>query len=207
MLYRICRDILYGLLKLFYGFKVVGAEHLPEKGPIIVVANHTNLIDPIVVGCSLRQRQVCFMAKEELFRIPLFRGLIRRLGAFPVKRGKGDRGAFRAAMGILSAGKVLGMFPEGTRHKDGKIHPLRPGAALLAVETGAAILPMVITGTNRVALFRFPKIKAYVGSAFKLAGEGEKKELIRAGTEEIYTRLLELWEKAETGEGKWVKSS
>lgn len=199
MLYRICRDILYGLLKLFYGFKVVGAEHLPEKGPIIVVANHTNLIDPIVVGCSLRQRQVCFMAKEELFRIPLFAGLIRRLGAFPVKRGQGDRGAFRAALEVLAAGKVLGMFPEGTRYKDGKIHPVRPGAAFLAVESGAMILPVVFTGTCRLALFRFPRIRAYVGSPFKLEGLAAKKELIRAGTDQIYTRLTELSRKYAGG--------
>ncbi|NLY90168.1 MAG: 1-acyl-sn-glycerol-3-phosphate acyltransferase [Firmicutes bacterium] len=199
MLYRICRAILYGWLKLCYRFEVSGAAHLPAEGPVIVVSNHANLIDPIVVGCSLRQRQVCFMAKEELFRIPLLRGLIRRLGAFPVKRGKGDRGAFRAAFSVLSAGKVLGMFPEGTRHKDGKIHPLRPGAALLAAESGAAILPVVITGTNRVTLFRFPRIKAYVGPAFKLTGDKSKKELIREGTDEIYTRLTELWKKSGDG--------
>ena len=199
MLYRICRDILYGILKIFFGFKVVGAEHLPRKGPIIVVANHTNLIDPIVVGCSLRQRQVCFMAKEELFRIPLFGGLIRRLGAFPVKRGQGDRGAFRAALEVLTAGKVLGMFPEGTRYKDGKIHPLRPGAALLAVESGAMILPVVFTGTCRLALFRFPRIRAYVGSPFKLEGSAAKKELIRTGTEQIFTSLTELRRKYADG--------
>ncbi|HHT49161.1 MAG TPA: 1-acyl-sn-glycerol-3-phosphate acyltransferase [Firmicutes bacterium] len=206
MLYRICRAILYGWLRLCYGFEVSGAEHLPEKGPVIVVSNHTNLIDPIVVGCSLRQRQVCFMAKEELFRIPLLGGLVRRLGAFPVKRGKGDRGAFRAALGILSADQVLGMFPEGTRHKDGKIHPLRPGAALLAVESGAMILPMVITGTERLKIFRFPRIKAYVGPAFKLAGDNSKKELIRTGTEEIYRHLIALEKKAEIATEKWAKS-
>ncbi|HBL36602.1 MAG TPA: 1-acyl-sn-glycerol-3-phosphate acyltransferase [Firmicutes bacterium] len=199
MLYRLCRDILYGMLKLFYGLKVVGAEQLPEKGPVIVVANHTNLIDPIVVGCSLRQRQVCFMAKEELFRIPFFGGLLRRLGAFPVKRGQGDRGAFRSALEVLSAGKVLGMFPEGTRHKDGKIHPLRQGAALLAVESGAMILPMVFTGTRGLSLFRFPRIRAYVGSPFKLEGPAAKKDLIREGTDQIFTRLTEL--RKNTGAG------
>ena len=195
MLYKICRDILYGFLKLLYGFQVVGAEHLPKKGPVIVVGNHTNLIDPIVVGCSLRQRQVCFMAKEELFRIPLFGGLLRRLGAFPVKRGQSDRGAFRAALAVLAAGKVLGMFPEGTRYKDGKIHPLRPGAALLAVESGAVILPVVFTGTCRLALFRFPRIRAYVGLPFKLKGSAPKKELARVGTNQIFAALTELWEK------------
>lgn len=196
MLYRICRAILVGFLRVCYRFQVFGAEHLPPTGPVIVVSNHANFIDPIVVGCSLHQRQVCFMAKEELFRIPLFGGLIRRLGAFPVKRGTGDRGAFRAARSALAAGKVVGMFPEGMRYRDGKIHPLKPGAALLAVESGALVLPMVITGTHRLKPFRFPRIKAYVGPAIKLEATADKKGMVRQGTDQIYTRLIELWEKS-----------
>lgn len=199
MLYRIGRMLLTGLLRLCYRFQVFGAEHLPETGPVIVVSNHANFIDPIVVGCSLHQRQVCFMAKEELFRIPLFGGLIRRLGAFPVKRGTGDRGAFRAARAALVAGQVVGMFPEGTRYKDGKIHPLKPGAALLAVETGALVLPMVITGTHQLKPFRFPRIKAYVGPVLKLEAAADKKTAVRRGTEQIYARLMELWEKSGGG--------
>lgn len=199
MLYSICRAILVGLLRLCYGFQVFGAENVPQTGPVIVVCNHANLIDPIVVGCSLHQRQVCFMAKEELFRIPLFSGLIRRLGAFPVKRGTGDRGAFRAARAVLSAGKVVGMFPEGKRYKDGKIHPLKPGAALLAVESGAVILPMVITGTHQLKPFRFPRIKAYVGPAIQLEAAAEKKEMVRKGTDQIFTSLNALWEKSGSG--------
>ena len=196
MLYRICRALLVAFLRLCYRFQVFGAEHLPPTGPVIVVSNHANFIDPIVVGCSLQKRQVCFMAKEELFRIPLFGGLIRQLGAFPVKRGTGDRGAFRAARSALAAGKVVGMFPEGTRYKDGKIHPLKPGAALLAAESGALVLPMVITGTHHLKPFRFPRVKAYVGPAIKLVPSAEKKVMVRQGTDQIFTSLLELWEKS-----------
>src|SRR5690606_29770761 len=148
---------------------------------------------------SLQKRQVCFMAKEELFRIPLFGGLIRQLGAFPVKRGTGDRGAFRAARSALAAGKVVGMFPEGTRYKDGKIHPLKPGAALLAAESGALVLPMVITGTHHLKPFRFPRVKAYVGPVLKLEAAADKKTAVRRGTEQIYARLMELWEKSGGG--------
>ena len=113
MLYRICRAILVGFLRVCYRFQVFGAEHLPPTGPVIVVSNHANFIDPIVVGCSLHQRQVCFMAKEELFRIPLFGGLIRRLGAFPVKRGTGDRGAFGPPGPRWRPAKWWGCFPKG----------------------------------------------------------------------------------------------
>ncbi|NLM36898.1 MAG: 1-acyl-sn-glycerol-3-phosphate acyltransferase [Firmicutes bacterium] len=205
MLYRVCRALLTGFLRLCYRFQVFGAEHLPETGPVIVVCNHANFIDPIVVGCSLQKRQVCFMAKEELFRIPLLGGLIRRFGAFPVKRGTGDRGAFRAARSVLAAGKVVGMFPEGKRYRDGKIHPLKPGAAMLAVESGAQVLPMVVTGTHHLKLFRFPRIKAFVGPALKLEATGDKKETVRQGTEQIFTSLLELWEKAEAAVAEWAK--
>ncbi len=196
MLYIIVRSILYLYLKVFYRFKVYGEEHLPLESGVIVVSNHANFIDPIIVGCSLQKRKVCFMAKEELFRIPVFGQIIRKLGAFPVKRGKGDRSAFRTAFQILKEQKVLGMFPEGTRYKDGKIHTIRQGATLLAAESGAKVLPMIIRGTNNLKLFRFPKIKVYIGEAFSIEQAESKKEMIVKGTAEIYSRLLYLWENA-----------
>ncbi len=196
MLYNIARRILYLYLKVFHRFKVYGEEYLPLEGGVIVVSNHTNFIDPIVVGCSLRKRQVCFMAKEELFRIPFFGQIIKKLGAFPVRRGKGDRSAFRTAFEILKQKKVLGMFPEGTRYKDGKIHSIRQGATLLAAESGAKVLPMIIRGTNNLKLFRFPEIKVYIGEAFTIEQAESKKEMIIKGTAEIYSRLLYLWENA-----------
>ncbi|HBK69073.1 MAG TPA: 1-acyl-sn-glycerol-3-phosphate acyltransferase [Firmicutes bacterium] len=194
LLYEIAAYILSFYLKVFHRFQVYGAHHLPKNGPVIVVSNHANFIDPIVVGCSLRQRQVCFMAKEELFRIPIFRSLLPGLGTFPVRRGRSDRTAIRAAFEVLKQGKVLGMFPEGTRYRDGQLHPLRQGASLLAAETGASILPMIIRGTQKLKLFHFPQIKVYIGEAFALATVEPKKEMVLRGTAEIYTRLRALWE-------------
>ncbi|NLW56452.1 MAG: (d)CMP kinase [Firmicutes bacterium] len=198
LLYKICGSFLYFCLKVFYRFSVEGAHHLPATGPVIVASNHTSLLDPIVVGCSIlpRQRPVRFMAKEELFRIPLLGPLIRKLGAFPVRRGKGDRAALRAAMEVLKEGKVLGIFPEGTRYNDNKLHPLRHGVSLLAMETNAKILPVIIRGTQNLTFFRFPRIKVYIGEAFTLAPVGTKKEMVLKGTAEIYSRLLNLWENA-----------
>jgi cytidylate kinase len=199
LLYQICGSLLYFGLKVFYRFTVEGAHHLPATGPVIVVSNHSSLLDPIVVGCSVlrRQRPVRFMAKEELFRIPLLGPLIRKLGAFPVKRGKGDRAALRAAVGVLKQGKVLGIFPEGTRYKDNKLHRLQHGVALLAVETNARILPMIIRGTQNLSLFRFPPVKVYIGEAFTLTPNGTKREMVKEGTAEIYARLLQLWEETK----------
>ena len=92
MLYRICRALLVAFLRLCYRFQVFGAEHLPPTGPVIVVSNHANFIDPIVVGCSLQKRQVCLWQKKSCFG-SLFGGLIRQLGRSG-QAGTGDRGAF-----------------------------------------------------------------------------------------------------------------
>lgn len=206
VLYRFAKALLTVLLKVFYRLEVKGAEYLPPKGPVICVANHASLIDPIVVGCSLK-RPVNFLAKEELFRIPVLKWIIRTLGAIPVKRGAGDRGAIRAALEVLKNQKVLGLFPEGTRYRDNTIHPLQPGAALLALETGASILPVVIGGTYRMRLFSFPKIKVVIGPPFSLNAGGGRKEQIRAGTQEIYARLAALSRQEEGLPAAWQGSA
>ena len=197
MFYKFAKTLLTVLLKVFYRMEVKGGEHLPPEGPVVCVANHASLIDPIVVGCSLK-RQVSFLAKEELFRIPVLNWIIRALGAIPVKRGRGDRGAIRSALEVLKNRKVLGLFPEGTRYRDNTLHPLRPGAAMLALQTGACILPMLISGTYRMRFLSFPKIKVAIGPPFTLSAGGERKERIRAGTQEIYAHLAAL---SRQGEG------
>lgn len=194
------------LLKIFYRMEVNGGEHLPPEGPVICVANHASLIDPIVMGCSLK-RPVNFIAKEELFRVPVLNWIIRALGAFPVRRGTGDRGAIRSALEVLKNEKVLGIFPEGTRYRDNTIHPLQPGAALLALQTGACILPMLISGTHRMRFLSFPKIKVVIGPPFSLNVGGERKERIRAGTKEIYERLVALSRQGEGMSATWQGSA
>lgn len=181
--------------------EVKGGEHLPSEGPVICVANHASLFDPIVMGCSLK-RQVVFMAKEELFRAPVLGRILRMLGVFPVKRGAGDRGAFRSALEVLNQRRVLGMFPEGTRYRDNEIHPLQPGAAFLAMQTGACILPVLISGTYRIKFLSFPKIKVAIGRPFTLTVDGERKERIRAGTGEIYSRLVALYRQEESASAR-----
>ncbi|HHU81796.1 MAG TPA: 1-acyl-sn-glycerol-3-phosphate acyltransferase [Firmicutes bacterium] len=197
LLYRFAKMLLAILLKIFYRIEVKGGEYLPPKGPVICVANHASLVDPIVMGCSLK-RSVNFLAKEELFRIPVLNWILKTLGVIPVKRGAGDRGALKSALKVLEDKKVLGLFPEGTRYRDNTLHPLRPGAAMLALQTGACILPMLISGTYRMRFLSFPKIKVAIGPPFTLSAGGERKERIRAGTQEIYAHLAAL---SRQGEG------
>ncbi|HKX17762.1 MAG TPA: lysophospholipid acyltransferase family protein [bacterium] len=149
MVYRISKALLRLILRLFFGFRVDGREHEPAGGPVIVVSNHLSDLDPLVVGAALR-RQVTFMAKHELFRVPGVRWWITACGAFPVRRGTADRQALRTALGILQHGGVLVMFPEGTRGLDRTLREPEPGAAMLARRTGAALLPVAVLGTDLV---------------------------------------------------------
>jgi 1-acyl-sn-glycerol-3-phosphate acyltransferase len=149
VVYRLSRLILRAILSLVFGFTVEGGDHEPRGGPVVVVCNHVSDLDPLVVGAALRRR-VRFMAKHELFHVPLLRWWITACGAFPVRRGEPDRQALRTALDILKRNGVLVMFPEGTRGYDRTLRPPEPGAAMLALRTGAAILPVALLGTDRV---------------------------------------------------------
>lgn len=147
MVYRLAW-IIMRLFFTFLGLKIEGADKLPEKGAAIVVSNHVSNWDPIVVGISFK-RVIYFMAKAELFENRLSARFFTWLNAFPVKRGSADRNAIRKAISILEEGKVLGIFPEGTRNQTGENLEAQNGAAMLALKTGAPIVPVACIGTGR----------------------------------------------------------
>ena len=126
-------DLVKGIFRVQFqlmGCKVRGVENFPSEGPVILAINHVSNWDPIVAASSL-PRQVYFMAKEDLFSIPVLGWIFSKLGAFPVKRGQGDMNAIRQSLGILKEGRVLGLFPEGKRSKSGEIQKGLPGMVLL----------------------------------------------------------------------------
>jgi len=149
MLYNLCRVTAALLFKLAFRWQVTGRENIPKTGGVIVAANHVSLLDPPVLGAAL-PRKVRFMAKEELFRNAAFGYIITRLGAFPVRRGAPDRTAIRTALNLLEKGELLGMFPEGTRSKTGRLGEAEPGLALLAHRSGVPVVPAAIKGTNEL---------------------------------------------------------
>ena len=118
------------------------------QGPLVVVANHGSHLDPPLLGHALG-RPVAFMAKAELFRIPLLGPLIRACGAYPVKRGASDREAIRTATARLQEGWAIGVFLDGTRQPDGRVNHPMPGAALLSARSGAPLLPVAILNSHR----------------------------------------------------------
>ncbi|MWC28443.1 lysophospholipid acyltransferase family protein [Paenibacillus sp. MMS18-CY102] len=149
MVYIFCRALLRLLYGLLFRLQAVGREHVPTEGPVILASNHLSVLDPPTIGIKL-QRKVNFMAKAELFDIPLFGRLIRQCGAFPVKRGGVSKESIRASIELLSNGGMMGIFPEGTRKSSGEAG--KKGAAMIALRSGAAIVPVYIEGNYK--LFR-----------------------------------------------------
>lgn len=147
MFYRCVRDLVRFLF-YFFGLKIEGVQNMPVEGPVIIAANHVSMWDPIMVGISFR-RPVYFMAKAELFTNPVLGKLLTKLNAFPVKRGTPDRRAIRQALDILDEGEVLGIFPEGERKKEGKETTAHTGIAMLALKSGAPVLPVACIGSRR----------------------------------------------------------
>lgn len=203
MLYSLVYNILWPFFRIFYRFKVRNKKFIPRKGPIIIVANHQSYMDPIAVGLAV-PRPVKFMAKSELFSIPVLKNLVTWLNAFPVRRQTSDRKAFKTAIQALNDGEVIGLFPEGTRVKGQQVGTVHPGAALMALKSEAALIPIGLSGTNKIIpdgkiLPRFPKIRAVVGPPIDyndLKGKKDKNSLSRL-TELIGQKLLEVSQEAE----------
>ncbi|MBS1723976.1 MAG: 1-acyl-sn-glycerol-3-phosphate acyltransferase [Armatimonadetes bacterium] len=128
------------------GLKVVGAERVPMSGPLLVAPIHVSHFDPPIVGATC-PRPLRFMAKEELFRSRLFGGLIRSLGAYPVRRGESDTATIRKTIEWLQEGSAVLVFPEGSRGNGEEMKVIQSGIAVLAKRTGATILPVGINGT------------------------------------------------------------
>lgn len=136
------------IARVFHGWHVEsGLENVPS-GPFVLAANHEGIIDPWLVASPLGRR-VAFMAKTELFDIPVVKWWLRAVGSFPVRRGEPDRTAIRHALQVLKEGGVVAIFVEGTRNPQGLPLPIQPGAAMLAVRANVPILPVVMARRGR----------------------------------------------------------
>ncbi|MBW4560574.1 MAG: 1-acyl-sn-glycerol-3-phosphate acyltransferase [Mojavia pulchra JT2-VF2] len=137
------------MLHAYFRIRIYGAENVPQSGPLVVISNHASYFDPpIVSSCVLRP--VAYMAKEELFNIPVLAQAIKLYGAYPVSRGTADRTAIRSALECIENGWAVGVFLQGTRTPDGRITDPKRGAALLAAKAKAPILPVSLWGTEGI---------------------------------------------------------
>jgi 1-acyl-sn-glycerol-3-phosphate acyltransferase len=161
--YGFLRVVGLSVLVPVYRLKTVGTENVPAEGPVVLASLHRSNWDSLAVGVRLRRRMRP-MAKIELMRAPVLGWLLRHGGAFPVRRGETDTQAIASALSILRAGGLLLMFPEGTRNRDGRAE-VQPGAARIALQAGAAIVPVAVLNTDRARLLppRFPQFRVAYG--------------------------------------------
>lgn len=158
MLYQVAKALVCAFMHIVFRVKVVNKERFPKDGPVIVSINHTSYWDVPLVA-AMMPRKLHYMAKRDLFDIPVLGRFMKWAGAFPVSRGKGDVGAIRTALEALSENKVIAIFPEGRRVLKGMTHTAKPGVALIAEKSGAPILPVAIGGKYRM----FSRIPIVIG--------------------------------------------
>jgi 1-acyl-sn-glycerol-3-phosphate acyltransferase len=207
VLYAVCKVVAVALMRLLFRVEGYGTEHIPAEGAVLIVANHSSVLDPPIVG-GMCPRQLTFLAKAELFRIPGFGWLIRRLGAQPLRREGADPSALRMAQRVLAEGKALLVFPEGTRGEEGFLREAKPGAALLAVQSGATVVPAYVHGTGRAwprgrRLPRPVKVRVTFGAPlrFQRATGAERKAQYEAASRQMMTAIAELRDRAVGGVG------
>ena len=144
----------FPIYKFVFKGHLIGRENIPQKGSFIVVSNHGSLLDPPLLGHAL-DRNISFMAKAELFKIPFLGFIIKACGAYPVKRGIADKNTIKIACEKLSNNSSIGIFIDGTRQKDGRVNKPKQGAALLAFKNQKLLLPVAIINSHRLVRLRF----------------------------------------------------
>ena len=142
------------IYKFVFQGHLIGQENIPQKDSFIMVSNHGSLLDPPLLGHALG-RNISFMAKAELFKIPFLGFVIKACGAYPVKRGIADKNTIKTACNKLSNNNSIGIFIDGTRQKNGRVNKPKQGAALLAFKNQRLLLPVAIVNSHRLVRFRF----------------------------------------------------
>lgn len=185
--YEFARSVVYGVFKPWYRIEAIGREHFPKEGGVLLCSNHIHNFDPMVVGI-MAPRPIHYMAKEEIFSVPVLGNIVRKCNAFPVKRGFNDREALRTGLKLLKDGHVFGLFPEGTRSKNGELGKGLSGAGFFALRSTAAVVPCAIIGPYR----SFRKLKVVYGQPIDLEEMRKEKASAEQVTELIMSKIEKL---------------
>jgi 1-acyl-sn-glycerol-3-phosphate acyltransferase len=177
--YTVLEKILRPLFMAVYRMEISGREHVPEAGPCVLAANHVSVMDGFFLGIAVT-RQVRFMAKAELYRVPLVEQILHAAGAFPVERGADAGRAVAAGVALLERGAVIGVFPEGTSLPDKK-RGYKRGAARLALASGAPLIPVALVGTEltlapRTHRVSLPRVRIMIGEPLHVDREDPTEE-------------------------------
>lgn len=182
--YHFAYCILFPLVHLLYPHRIHHKERVPESGPIMVCASHSNFVDPLFLVFAMGwHRPVRFMAKKELLDMPVLGTILRKLGSFGVDRGQADMGAIRSSMSILKEKGNLGIFPEGTRLQE--TGEAKHGAIMLAARSGAQIVPVYIPRGKRL----FRRLEIVVGEPYTLDPSLRGKAAYEEKAEELMNRI------------------
>lgn len=198
-----CHLFLAAVLPVLLRLRVSGREHVPAHGPLIVVCNHISHFDALLL-VALLPWPIEFMAVTDLWQVPVTGWFIRLYGAIPLRRGEGDRAALRAALDVLARGGVLGIAPEGYIVPGAALVRPQPGAAYLALRSGAPLLPVGIAGTERalenLKRGRRTEVTVRIGAPFMLSPvEGPRRERLRRASDEIMEHIAALLPAAYRG--------
>ena len=200
VLYLIGKNLCAGICRFWGRWEVIGADNIPETGGVLLCGNHISYMDPPALGGGAK-RQVHFMAKEPLFRVPVLGYLIRKVGAFPVHQNSADRAALKTAIEYLKAGEVVGMFPEGRRRFDGKLGKPLPGASMIVLRADVPVVPVALIGTDKLlpphsSTLKFSRVKVVYGKpiTFDDLKDLQGREAMDKIGERIMTAIGELIE-------------
>jgi 1-acyl-sn-glycerol-3-phosphate acyltransferase len=199
-LFYVGRWLSWLLLQLVGRLRVIGREHVPLTGGVVLAANHISYIDPPLVGVAARMRPVHFMGKSELFTLPVLGWLIARVGAFPVKRGTADRQALHRAHEVLTGGGALVIFPEGKRSEDGCLLAPELGVGMIALRAGVPVVPIALIDSDcflprhHVGI-RFSRVRVVIGEPLTfphLVGKRADRAALQEVGETVMRRIADL---------------
>jgi 1-acyl-sn-glycerol-3-phosphate acyltransferase len=198
-------SVIYGILWAFFGtigrlcfrYRVVGS--VPKTGGFIVAANHASYLDIPFLGCGIRRR-AWYLGRSDLFPVPGFKAICQWLGWIPLRTGRLDRDAFGKAVSLIKAGKIVVIFPEGSRSVDGRLQSPKPGIGVIVAQTGCSVVPAYLKGTYEVLPMgtmwpRFRPVTVMYGEpiTFSRNGEnGEGKQFYQEVTRTVMNRIASL---------------
>jgi 1-acyl-sn-glycerol-3-phosphate acyltransferase len=204
-MYWVFKAILKPLLRALYGIKVQGLENIPRKGASILAANHVSFLDSFFIPLVVRWRKVTYLAKADYFKTWKTAWFFNMAGQIPIEREGGEKSetALNTALKVLKEGNLLGIYPEGTRSPNGKLHRGRTGVARLALAAGVPIVPVGLVGTDEVMpkeakmprLFGRPKVIVKFGKPLefdRFADRDRDRFVLRSMTDELMYEIMQL---------------
>ena len=197
--------VVYGLLwllfnalgRLFFRYRVIGREHIPRRGGVLVAANHASYLDIPLLGCGI-PRRVAFLGRQDLF--PGFRWFFQWLGWIPIRPDRLDREGFGKAIRLIKGGKVVVIYPEGSRTPDGRLRPGRPGIGVIVAETACPVIPAYIAGTHEAlpvgaSWIRCRPVQITYGKPINFTADAQRyagKEFYRHVSRTVMAKIAEL---------------